>query len=90
MAGPQDMRPFIRSAALTVTGEFLLVVGAVFALLGISQFVTDYIGIKGVGEFLVGISLVIIAFALLWRSKSILPKIPKKKKEEPVPSEDYR
>lgn len=89
-ATPQDPGMMMRSLALTATGEFLLLLGVVFALLGISDFLTGLIGIKGAGGFLVGIALVLVAMVLLLRSRAGMarPKLPMKRKEQR--SEDYR
>jgi len=61
----------------------------VFVVWGISEFVTDFIGMEGSGKFLVGLFLVILAFILLFRSKSVMPKIKVEKREE-EPSSEYR
>jgi membrane protein implicated in regulation of membrane protease activity len=79
----------MRSLALTATGDFLLFLGVVFVLLGIANFVTDFLRVKGSGELLVGIALVALAVALLMRSREAIPKVPSKKKKEQR-SEDYR
>jgi uncharacterized membrane protein (DUF485 family) len=88
----QDMRPMMRNLALTATGDFLLMVGMLFMLLGIANFVTDFLGIKGSGEFSVGIALVAGAIVLLLRSRQAIqvmrPPLPPLRKENR--SEDYR
>jgi hypothetical protein len=65
--GQPDMVPVMRSFALTATAEFILVVGIVFVLLGVANFLTDYLKVKGSGEALVGAAMVVIAFILLIR-----------------------
>ncbi|MEW6036107.1 MAG: hypothetical protein AB1529_05830 [Candidatus Micrarchaeota archaeon] len=87
-----DMRPMMRSLALTATGDFFLMIGLLFILLGIASFVTDFLGIKGSGEFSVGVALVAGAIVLLWRSREAMPAM-----RPPLPpmrkgntSEDYR
>lgn len=84
----EDARPLMRSVALSVTGEFLLLIGAVFLLWGISDFVTGFLGVKGAGQSLVGLFLIVLAFALLLRSKAMIPR-PHPQKEEKR-SGDYR
>jgi len=55
MGAPEGMgaQPMmVRAAALSVTGDFMLLVGMLFVLLGIASFVTDFLKVKGSGEFL--------------------------------------
>jgi len=59
----------IQSIMLGATGEFFLLLGMLFVLLGIAAFVTDFLEIKGSGEFIVGLLLVIGAAMLLMRSR---------------------
>jgi hypothetical protein len=87
MGEEKEMKPFMKSLALSVTGEFLLVVGVVFFLWGISSFISSYLGVDGAGQSAVGIFMIVLAFLLLLRSKALLPK---KKKKEKEPSESYR
>ena len=87
---PQDPARMMRSLALTATGEFLLFLGIVFALLGIADFITDFLGVKGVGQFLVGMALVAVAAFLLLRSKDGMPKQRPHVKRKEQRSEDYR
>jgi len=76
MAPPhQQMPPFMRAAALTMTGDFILVFGLIFILLGAAAFITDFLKIKGSGEILVGLALCAIAIALLLFSSKQLPKV---------------
>lgn len=77
--GPvQQMRPqlppMVRAAALMMTGEFVLIVGILFVLLGMGAFVTDFLHVKGSGEILVGLFLCGLAFALVMVSNSQMPK----------------
>lgn len=62
-------------SALTVTGDLLLFIGLLFSLLGISAFVTDLLRIKGSGEFLLGLFLILVAAVLLSRSREQMKKI---------------
>jgi len=62
-------------SALTVTGDFLLFVGLLFMMLGIAAFVTNMMGIKGSGEFLVGLVLIVVAAFLLVRSRNQMKKM---------------
>ena len=86
----KEMQGAVRSVALSITGEFLFFIGTIFALLGISKFVTEFLGVEGAGEFLVGIFLVIISFVLIMRSGGRKIKREPKEKEEAAYSEDYR
>lgn len=79
----------IRSVAMNAAGDLLLLIGVVFVLLGIANFLTDYLKVKGAGEFLVGIALVLIAVILIMRSRIPIP-IEKHPVEEKKKSEDYR
>ncbi len=88
-AGLQPM--VMRAAALSVTGDFLLLVGLLFVLLGIASFVTDFVKIKGSGEFLVGCFIIVLAAVLIVRSGQVMPRMPKAPKEQPMEkSESYR
>ncbi len=88
--GPQA--PMMRSLALTATGDFFLLVGMFFVLLGAANFITDLVRIKGSGEAAVGFALIALAIALLLRSqaamRSMRPQRPAKR--EMPRSEDYR
>jgi hypothetical protein len=79
MAPPQmqarQMPPFMRAAALTMTGDLILVFGLLFILLGAAMFITDFLRIKGSGEIIVGLGLCAMAIALLAFSSRQLPKI---------------
>lgn len=90
MEQEENMKPIMRSIALSATSEFLMFIGVIFILWGISRFVTDFLGVEGTGEFLVGIFLLIVAFALLMRSKALMPKKMPKKKKEKEHLGDYR
>ena len=91
---PQAMpAPMMRSFALTATGDFFLLVGMFFILLGAASFITDFLRVKGIGEIAVGFALVGLAVMLLLRSRAAMrrmqaprPPVPK----ERVRSEDYR
>ncbi len=94
-AGPPDMRPMMRSIAMTATGDFLLFIGVVFTLWGVADFATGFLKIQGGGQIVVGIVLILLALFLLVRSRQMIPGVPagapseaKKKKE--TRSEDYR
>jgi len=69
-----QMPPMVRAAALMMTGEFIFIIGVLFALLGVAAFVTDFLKIKGGGEVLVGLFLCAFAFALFLISGSQMPK----------------
>lgn len=85
------MPPMMKSIALSATGDFLLFLGIIFVLLGIASFATDFLKIKGSGEFLVGVFLVFVAMVLLMRSREAIPKMPTPgRKEKEGPSESYR
>jgi len=102
MAAQGMMMPqAIGISALTVTGDFLLFVGLLFMMLGIAAYVTNMMGIKGSGELLVGLALIVIAAVLLVRSRdqmkkmalmqqrmrqSQMAKVSKPKKSEPMDS----
>lgn len=103
MAGPKpleeeeaegpDVRPMVmRAAALSVTGDFLLLVGLLFVLLGIAAFATDFLKIKGSGEFLVGFFIIVLAVVLLLRSGQLMPRMTRASKpQRPMEkSESYR
>ncbi len=86
-----DLTTSVRTFALTATAEFLLLVGIVFVLLGVANFLTDYLKVKGSGEAIVGLAMVVIAFLLLLRMR---PKIAivqgPPAVEQPKESGDYR
>jgi len=77
MAPPQmqQMPPGLRFAALAMTGEFLLIFGVLFVLLGAAAFVTELFHIKGSGEILVGLMLCIVAVILLRTSAKQMPRV---------------
>lgn len=84
----------LRAMALSAVGDFMLFLGVIFVLLGIANFVTDFLKIKGSGEFGVGLVLIAFALALLLRSRASIPKMMQKrprspKREEPK-SDAYR
>ncbi len=88
-----DMAPAVRTFALTATAEFLLFVGVVFIMLGIASFLTDYLKIKGSGEGIVGLAMVVIAIVLLLRMRPQSPmRIISRPPEPPRPKDsgDYR
>ncbi len=73
----EEVRPRImRAAALSMTGDFLLLVGLLFVLLGIAAFVTDFLRVKGSGETVVGGLMIVVAVALLMRSRAAMPRMP--------------
>jgi hypothetical protein len=82
----------MRAAALSVTGDFLLLVGLLFVLLGISSFVTDFLKIKGSGEFMVGFFIIALAIILIARSRQVMPRMPRAPRpQQPMEkSESYR
>jgi hypothetical protein len=88
-----EVQPMVmRAAALSVTGDFLLLVGLLFMLLGIASFVTDFLNVKGSGEFLVGFFILALAVVLLMRSGQIMPRVRRAPKpQRPMEkSESYR
>jgi hypothetical protein len=88
-----DVRPMMRAAALSVTGDFLLLAGIIFVLLGVANFLTGLLGIKGSGEFLVGFFIIAVAAALLLHSGQLVPRIVPKapKVQKPMDkTESYR
>jgi hypothetical protein len=88
-----DVRPMVmRAAALSVTGDFLLLVGLLFMLLGIAAFATDFLKIRGSGEFLVGFFIILLAVMLLLQSGQLMPRMPRASKpQQPMEkSESYR
>lgn len=83
----------MRTLALTATGDFFLLIGMLFIFLGVASFVTDFIGIKGAGEFLVGVVLCAGALALLVRSRAFRPRAGPPQAPQPqeeLKSADYR
>lgn len=87
------MQPMVmRAAALSVTGDFLLLVGVLFVLLGIAAFVTSFLRIEGSGEFLVGCFIIALAVILITRSGQVMPRAPRAPKPQPPmeKSESYR
>jgi len=85
-----DIPPVARSFALSATADFLLFIGILFILLGAAAFVTDFLKIKGIGEVLVGVFLVIVAMVLLARSRRFMPLPAKRVKKEKETFESYR
>ena len=105
MAGPkamegeeaegQDVRPMVmRAAALSMTGDFLLLVGILFVLVGVAAFITDFLKIAGSGEFLIGVLILAVAVVLLLRSGQLMPRMTRKApgpQQQPMEkSESYR
>jgi hypothetical protein len=82
---PPQMPAIMRVTAITMTGEFILVFGVIFILLGASQFVTDLLKIKGSGEVLVGLALCGVAMALFAISRREMPKIMPRPPQAPKP-----
>jgi uncharacterized integral membrane protein len=70
--GPMVQQIPMRSFVLTAAGDFLLVLGVLFILLGVANFITDFLGIKGSGEVVVGLSLCIVAGVILARSSQAM------------------
>jgi len=69
MIPPQQGMPHaFRATALAMTGEFVLILGILFFLLGLGAFITDYLRIKGSGEALVGIFLCGVALLFFFMS----------------------
>jgi hypothetical protein len=92
--GP-DIRPMVmRAAALSMTGDFLLLVGVLFVLVGIAAFVTDFLKVAGSGEFLVGVLIIALAVLFLLRSGQLMPRAPRRpplQRQQPMEkSESYR
>jgi hypothetical protein len=76
---PEGMGPppmVMRAAALSVTGDFLILVGLLFVLLGIAYFLTDFLRVAGSGEFLVGCFIIGVAVILIMRSSQVMPRTP--------------
>jgi hypothetical protein len=89
MDGEQEQGRLMRYVALTAVGDFILLIGLIFVFLGISGFISDFLKVKGSGEFLVGIVLVGVAFALIMRSRPAMPA-PQEKEGGPPETESYR
>ena len=89
MDGEQEQGRLMRYVALTAVGDFILLIGLIFVFLGISGFISDFLKVKGSGEFLVGIVLVGVAFALIMRSRPAMPA-PPEKEGGPPETESYR
>ncbi|MEW6748985.1 MAG: hypothetical protein AB1295_04735 [Candidatus Micrarchaeota archaeon] len=96
MVAPQmAMPPVMRVAALSMTADLIIAFGIIFALLGIAAFVTDLFGVKGAGEFLVGLALCLIGAALLSISKRQMASMPPPRpravaRPPPVPGMDKK
>lgn len=87
MEPQQQMPPVLRVAALTMTGEFFLIMGALFVLLGIADFLTDFLKVKGSGDAVVGVFLVLASMALFALSRTQMPKpVPRPPVQEMGPS----
>lgn len=89
MVQQPQMPPVMKIAALNMTGDLILAFGIIFVLLGISQFLTDFLDIKGAGEALVGLAMVAIAFVILAISKKQMAKVvpPPPPSQPPIPEE---
>jgi membrane protein implicated in regulation of membrane protease activity len=90
-----DVRPMVmRAAALSVTADFLLLVGVLFVLVGVAAFLTDFLKIAGSGEFLIGVFIIALAVLLLLRSGQLMPRMPRRaprQQQQPIEkSESYR
>jgi sulfite exporter TauE/SafE len=82
--GPGMEQQMLRYLAISAMGEVFLLLGLIFILLGLSAFITDYLKIKGSGEFGLGIVLVIAAFFFLSRTKAPAIQVKMQKPAEPV------
>jgi len=94
-AGPVDPAAAMRAMALSAVGDFMLLLGVMFVLLGVANFTTDLLRIKGSGEFGVGVLLITFALILLMRSRASIPKVaplrpPMVKKGKEPKSDAYR
>jgi hypothetical protein len=74
----------IQAMLFGAVGESLLLVGALFFLVGFASFAGSLIGIKGSGEILTGILLVALGFVLVQRSRVVIREI-KPPSAPPVP-----
>jgi len=102
--GPMPPQPQTIGISLSaIAGEFLLFLGLLFIMLGAAAFLTDMLGIKGSGEVLMGLVLILGASALLFRSMKGLRRVrrrmppvgmappqPPKKKEGSENAGSYR
>ncbi|MDD5172083.1 MAG: hypothetical protein PHF60_03545 [Candidatus ainarchaeum sp.] len=93
---PPQMDPTMamRAMALSAVGDFMLFLGVIFVLLGVANFTTDFLKIKGSGEFSVGLALIAFALVLLMRSRLSIPKAaarrPAAHKPKEAKSDAYR
>ena len=92
---PVDPAAAMRAMALSAVGDFMLLLGVVFILLGVANFMTDFLRIKGSGEFGVGLVMIAFALILLMRSRAAVPKAapvrpPLVKKGKEPKSDAYR
>jgi NhaP-type Na+/H+ or K+/H+ antiporter len=71
---PGMEKQLLKSLAMSAIGEVSLLLGLIFIFLGASAFISDLLRIKGSGEFMVGLVLVVAAFIFLTRSK-LMPMI---------------
>ena len=91
---PMDPAAAMRAMALSAVGDFMLFLGMIFVLLGVANFTTDFLKIKGSGEFGVGLVLIVFALILLMRTRMTIPKVaprpPMVKKGKETKSDAYR
>ncbi len=95
---PVDPAAAMRAVALSAVGDFMLFLGVIFVLLGVANFVTDFLKIKGSGEFGVGLFMITFALILLMRSRVSITKVtpvrpptaPMVKKGKEPKSDAYR
>ncbi len=78
-----------------IAGEFLLLIGLLFMMLGIGAYISDWLDIKGSGEFFVGLFTTIVAAILLTNSIRRIramprPPPPASKPATPAPKEKER
>jgi succinate-acetate transporter protein len=94
MPAPMDPAAAMRAMALSAVGDFMLFLGVIFVLLGVANFTTDFLKIKGSGEFGVGLALIASALILLMRTRAsiskVAPRPPMAKKGKESKSDAYR
>ncbi len=67
--------PPLQALMFGAMGESMILLGAIFALVGFASFIGSVIGIKGSGEIILGIVLLAFGFFFVSRSKLVIKTI---------------
>ncbi len=90
--GPMQFQGSPAAFGFAIMGEALMTLGILFVMLGVANFLTGLLGIKGAGEILVGIFLVIAGSIVMSKiriqaSVQRMPQHPPMMPQMPKPEE---